>query len=249
MRKRGGRTWNEPWYPCPDPRLGRARPPSSTLRHLPTHPPSRPIRKNLLREQLTPRDRMKTRTFLAVILVGIHPALGNTTWQGDQGDSWHETFNWSSGVPDATDTAFFGTVAAGNSIKPRLFIPGVYDVGTINFTAGAPAFTITVDHTPFVQNVVLNVVGGGIINSSSNTQSIMNAGEVGTDSAGDVANMSARCSPRRARTSGRCGSSTRMAGMGSIVAGRPLGRQAARRPLSRGSIRTPRRRRAAGWPR
>jgi autotransporter-associated beta strand protein len=127
---------------------------------------------------------MKTRTFLAVILVGIQPALGNTTWQGDQGDSWHETFNWSSGVPDATDTAFFGTVAAGNSIKPRLFIPGVYDVGTINFTAGAPAFTITVDHTPFVQNVVLNVVGGGIINSSSNTQSIMNAGEVGTDSAG-----------------------------------------------------------------
>src|SRR4030095_9613077 len=112
---------------------------------------------------------MKTRTLLAALLVGT-PALGNTTWQGDEGDSWHESFNWSAGVPDASDIAFFGAVLAGNSTKPRLFIPGVYDVGTLSFVAGAPAFTITVDHTPFVQNVVLNVVGAGVVNNSGNTQ-------------------------------------------------------------------------------
>ena len=117
--------------------------------------------------------------------LAVTPALADTTWQGDEGNSWHENFNWTASAPDASDTAFFTTVAAGNSTTPRLFIPGVYDVGAITFLAGAPAFTITVDHNPFFnQPVNLNIVGAGITNNSANIQSIMNAGEVSTDERG-----------------------------------------------------------------
>ncbi|HET6406758.1 MAG TPA: hypothetical protein VFG14_02670 [Chthoniobacteraceae bacterium] len=126
---------------------------------------------------------MKTGTLFALLLIGS-PSLANTTWEGDEGDSWHESFNWTANVPDGSDIAFFGAVAVGNSTKPRLFIPGVYDVGAISFLAGAPPFIIKVDHTPFVQSVVLNVSGAGITNNSGNTQSILNAGEAGTDAGG-----------------------------------------------------------------
>jgi autotransporter-associated beta strand protein len=126
-------------------------------------------------------------TIVAAILVTSAlvrvQALADTTWQGDFSSSWHNGSNWTADAPDASDTAFFGTVVAGNSTTPSLFIPGVHQVGAITFLAGAPAFTITVERASN-QGVTFEIVGAGITNNSGNTQSIVNQGDAGTDNAG-----------------------------------------------------------------
>ena len=66
------------------------------------------------------------------------PNAANSTWQGDFDNSWHNEVNWTAGDPGAGDTAFFTTVAVGDSATPLVFFPVTTTIGAITFQAGAP---------------------------------------------------------------------------------------------------------------
>lgn len=123
------------------------------------------------------------------VALAVWPAASavavNSTWQGDFDDSWHNSTNWTAGEPGVGDTAFFTTVAAGDSTTPRVFFPVVTAIGAIDFQAGAPAFTLTVDHTPN-PGAVFQISGAGITNNSAQIQSIFIAGDVSLDQAGEL---------------------------------------------------------------
>jgi autotransporter-associated beta strand protein len=122
---------------------------------------------------------------LAALLPATFTTAADSTWQGDFDDSWENATNWTTGQPGAGDTAFFTTVAAGDSLTPRVFFPVVTEIGAITFLAGAPAFTIAVDHAP-VPGATFRISGAGITNNSANTQSLLNLGDASLDPAGET---------------------------------------------------------------
>jgi len=84
------------------------------------------------------------------------------TWQGP-GSEWTTGSNWSSGtVPDGV--ARFTTVGPTSISIPLAPVP---NINTIFFDAPASAYTIT-------NNSTLNILGTGIVNTSTNTQTITN---------------------------------------------------------------------------
>jgi hypothetical protein len=67
------------------------------------------------------------------------------TWQG-AGNDWTDGTNWSSNssVPDCTAT--FANTGSTNVDNTN----GLVTIGRINFNAGAPSYTITVDNNGLV---------------------------------------------------------------------------------------------------
>ena len=94
---------------------------------------------------------------------GLWAAAANATdgtWTGAGSNSWTAGANWNSTpantVPD--NTATFTNNGAPTSIT----VNGNISINTIQFTSGAPAFSIT--HNSFV----FTIGGAGILNSSAN---------------------------------------------------------------------------------
>ena len=107
--------------------------------------------------------RSAARLSLAVLLastalgvVSAHAVDG--TWAGP-GTDWSDGTNWSTNpsIPDGTATF------VNNAAPTTLNNGGVVTIGTIQFVAGAPSYTITIDN-PFIVN------GNGIANNSSSAQ-------------------------------------------------------------------------------
>jgi autotransporter-associated beta strand protein len=87
------------------------------------------------------------------------------TWQGP-GNQWTTGTNWSSS-PDVPDgTATFTNNAAPTSVT----ISSTASIGTIQFTAAAPAYSFAVNLALFEIN------GSGIVNNSAFTPSFTNSG-------------------------------------------------------------------------
>ncbi len=122
---------------------------------------------------------------LAALLPATFTAAADSTWQGDFDDSWENSTNWTTGQPGAGETAFFTTVAPGNSLAPRVFFPAVTEIGAITFLPGAPVYTISVDHAP-IPGSTFRISGAGITNNSANTQSLLNLGDFSFDDAGET---------------------------------------------------------------
>ena len=87
------------------------------------------------------------------------------TWDGGVlfGGSWNSASNWSSNtVPSASGTSVFSN---SNNGKTTIgFTSGATSIGDIRFLSNAPAFTFNEVAFTF------NITGGGITNSSTNTQ-------------------------------------------------------------------------------
>jgi outer membrane autotransporter protein len=99
------------------------------------------------------------------------------TWQGG-GNQWTNGANWSSNpdVPDGTATF------TNNGAPPSVTISSTASIGTIQFTAGAPAYSFAVNMALFEIN------GSGIVNNSAFTPSFTNNGAMtftNTSSAGN----------------------------------------------------------------
>jgi uncharacterized protein with beta-barrel porin domain len=107
-----------------------------------------------------PLARRSLAVLLATSALGVVSAHAvDGTWQGATGD-WTDGTNWSSTptVPDGIATfANTGSTSVDNT-------NGAVSIGRINFNAGAPGYTITVDSNVFVVN------GAGVFNNSVNTQ-------------------------------------------------------------------------------
>jgi hypothetical protein len=89
----------------------------------------------------------------------------SATWAGPGAD-WDTTANWSpAGVPTAT--AIF-TGATPTSIT---FSAAATTINTIQFNAGAPAYTFTFDFAN-----TFNVTGAGVSNNSSNAPTFTGTG-------------------------------------------------------------------------
>lgn len=91
------------------------------------------------------------------------------TWTGGgSGNDWSQTANWSTGSVPASGT---GTnLIFGGSTRPTPNQTANWQVKSLTFAAGAGAFTLG-----STGNYVLSVDSGGLINSSTNTQTINNA--------------------------------------------------------------------------
>jgi hypothetical protein len=106
-----------------------------------------------------------TAALLASVSVGSVAAHAQT-WSGP-GSDWNTNTNWTPNtVP--TSTAIF----TGANPTTLTFSQLTTSIGTIQFNAGAAAYTLGVAGvTNSGVNYTLNVNGTGIINNSSNTQS------------------------------------------------------------------------------
>ena len=110
------------------------------------------------------------RRIVALLLgayLGSVPSLAqNATWVGGFSSAptdWNTQSNWNpSAVP--TSTANFTNLAASTNISNSTNV----DIGGINFTNNALAYTFTVN------NFAFNINGPGITNSSTNTQTFVN---------------------------------------------------------------------------
>ena len=121
-----------------------------------------------------PIDRVRSCKGLRIAALLAGTSLGavdayavDGTWQGP-GSEWTTGSNWSSGtVPDGV--ARFTTVGTTSiSIPLSTATPPVApNINTIFFDAPASAYTIT-------NNSTLNILGTGIVNTSTNTQTITN---------------------------------------------------------------------------
>jgi outer membrane autotransporter protein len=111
--------------------------------------------------------RSHARWRVAALLAGVSLGAVNAyavdgTWQGP-GSEWTTGSNWSSGVvPDNVATF---TTNGPTSIS--ILGQSAPNINTIFFDAAASAYTIT-------NNTILNINGTGIVNTSSNTQTIIN---------------------------------------------------------------------------
>ena len=84
----------------------------------------------------------------------------NSTWQiAPPGNNFNDGANWTAGVP--TDTATFGITGIANIDISG----GSATLNTFQFNAGAAAYSFTANST-------LEFQGNGIVNNSSNTQTI-----------------------------------------------------------------------------
>jgi hypothetical protein len=116
-----------------------------------------------------PIDRVRSCKGLRIAALLAGTSLGavdayavDGTWQGP-GSEWTTGSNWSSGtVPDGV--ARFTTVGPTSISIPLAPVP---NINTIFFDAPASAYTIT-------NNSTLNILGTGIVNTSTNTQTITN---------------------------------------------------------------------------
>jgi hypothetical protein len=104
-----------------------------------------------------------TAALLASVSVGSVAAHAQT-WSGP-GSDWNTNTNWTPHtVP--TGTAIF----TGANPTTVTFDPTTTSIGTIQFNAGAAAYTFNAESTTQFLDFTLNVTGTGIVNNSSNTQ-------------------------------------------------------------------------------
>jgi autotransporter-associated beta strand protein len=99
------------------------------------------------------------------------------TWQGG-GNVWTNGANWSSNpdVPDGTATF------TNNGAPTSVTIPNTASIGTIQFTAAAPAYSFAVNLALFEIN------GSGIVNNSAFTPSFTNNGAMTFTNASSAGN-------------------------------------------------------------
>jgi autotransporter-associated beta strand protein len=89
----------------------------------------------------------------------------SATWAGPGAD-WDTTTNWSpAGVPTAT------AIFAGATPTSITFSQAATSIGTMQFNAGAPAYTFTFDFAN-----TFNVTGAGVSNNSSNAPTFTGTG-------------------------------------------------------------------------
>src|SRR5262245_31484854 len=98
------------------------------------------------------------------------------TWQGP-GNQWTTGANWSStrDVPD-------GTATFTNAAPTSVTIPNTASIGTIQFTAAAPAYSFAVNLALFEIN------GAGIVNNSAAAPSFTNNGAMTFTNASSAGN-------------------------------------------------------------
>jgi hypothetical protein len=99
------------------------------------------------------------------------------TWQGP-GNQWTTGTNWSSSpdVPDGTATF------TNNGAPTSVTISNTTSVGTIQFTAGAPAYSFAVNLALFEIN------GAGVVNNSAAAPSFTNNGAMTFTNASSAGN-------------------------------------------------------------
>jgi outer membrane autotransporter protein len=79
------------------------------------------------------------------------------TWVGGTSNDYNTSSNWSpAGVPNASDTAFFGVSATTSLSNPAIGL----NVGGWTFNAGAPAYDFTIDNINFSY---FSFFGAGIV--------------------------------------------------------------------------------------
>lgn len=120
-------------------------------------------------------------TFLGVAFIGDNRSLAasDIIWSSTvtgSNLSWNTAGNWQGNVvPNNTSNiAEFGAANATSLI----FSNSSTTVGGIQFDSGAPAFTISNRRTLLGSTLTIDgsVTGAGIVNNSSNTQTINNSG-------------------------------------------------------------------------
>lgn len=98
------------------------------------------------------------------VCLGAAPAVAiDGTWTGATNSDWNTDTNWSPG-PTPNNTASF----ANNGAPTNVSIANLTSINTIQFVAGAPAYSFTF---ALSINQSFNVTGTGIVNNSSNAPS------------------------------------------------------------------------------
>ncbi|MPZ34035.1 MAG: autotransporter domain-containing protein [Rhodospirillales bacterium] len=90
-------------------------------------------------------------------LGGVSAQAQNATWAGP-GAEWTTDTNWSPQMVPSNTAIFAG------ANPTSIVIHGGTSIGTLQFNAGAPAYSFTSDSA-------LNIFGGGIVNNSANAPS------------------------------------------------------------------------------
>lgn len=108
------------------------------------------------------RRLLLSTTVLTTAALAVTPAAAqNATWDLNPGSGvWNTAANWT---PDTVPTGI-ATFAASNTTALS-FAPGTTSVDTLQFNAGAPAYTFNINFAGGVARTV-NITGGGIINNS-----------------------------------------------------------------------------------
>lgn len=120
---------------------------------------------------------------IAGVMIGAETTLlmpgqvwaADATWTGATSGDWNTGSNWSTGiVPSGNDTATFGTSTRTEiSFTQNSIFTSV--IGTLKFDPGASAYTFS-EATNV--NVMLQFAGAGIVNNSSNQQTLNNFFEI-----------------------------------------------------------------------
>jgi hypothetical protein len=99
-----------------------------------------------------------------LVAISFLAALGtahaqNATWNTNPGSSdWNTNTNWT---PQIVPT---GRASFDSSNTTSITFSNIAFVGTIQFNAGAPAYSFSIGST-----ITINIIGAGIVNNSSNT--------------------------------------------------------------------------------
>ncbi len=112
--------------------------------------------------------------FAAIGAMGVsarNAQAANDKWVGNTSANWADLANWTN--PPATgDTLEFGAAgSSGTTLSDNLMTPGTFNIGSVTFDAGAPAYVIN----PATAGTNGFTLTGGITNSSTNLQTINDA--------------------------------------------------------------------------
>ncbi|HZZ26377.1 MAG TPA: autotransporter domain-containing protein [Pirellulales bacterium] len=109
------------------------------------------------------------------ILSSAAARAATDTWTGGGGNApnnvWSNATNWTGGVPanDGSEDIHFAGVLPSSLTSD---VDSAYNINSLNFDSGAGAFAL-IDNP-------LTIQGGGVVNNSSNTQTINNSIVLGT---------------------------------------------------------------------